>query len=133
MALTGRVGGRHRYEQPAVTWRNQVLLDFDYTNAVEMEVSQGGATTLRFVRDTEAQEGDEPMVRLLLDARADPEIARHDGDITASVGSNVQAGEEVDESDGPMIVEGDPMSILSHKNKLNLNPTDTELTITQQN
>ena len=42
-------------------------------------------------------------------------------------------GYEVDENDGPIVVEGDPMSILSHKNKLNLNPTDTEVTITQQN
>ena len=49
-----RVGSRAVYEQPAVTWRNQVLLDYDYTDATVVAVYQGGEQTLRFVR------GDEP-------------------------------------------------------------------------
>jgi len=49
-----RVGGRHRYEQPPIAWRNQVLLDFAYEDAVELTVTQAGQRTLHLLRDTTA-------------------------------------------------------------------------------
>ena len=47
-----QIGGRHIYEQPAIVWRNQVLLDFDYLDATGVSVVQQGRETLRLLRGT---------------------------------------------------------------------------------
>ena len=95
-----RIGGRHRYDQPAITWRNQVILDFDYERAVEMSVTQGEATTLRFVRDTDAQEAGAPAPWRLdptpdwdLDTRAVDALVRMLGQLRA----------------GGILTQGDPI------------------------
>ncbi|MFT4974737.1 MAG: hypothetical protein ACI8S6_000620 [Myxococcota bacterium] len=86
-----RVGGRSRYEQPPIAWRNQVLLDFDYERAVELTVTQGAEQTLHFLRDTDAVvEGDsiapwrlEPEPDWDLDTRAVDAMVRMLGQLRA--------------------------------------------------
>lgn len=96
-----RVGGRHRYEQPPIAWRNQVLLDFDYEQAVEMVVTQGEQTTLRVVRDTTAVETEgtpapwalDPAPEWTLDTRAVDAMVRMLGQLRA--GGILTQGEPV--------------------------------------
>ncbi len=44
-----RIGGRSRYEQPAIAWRNRVLMDYAVAEVAAFQI-ETAAHTLRFVR-----------------------------------------------------------------------------------